>query len=466
VRSVTSPKGPADDFSQALERQVLVLFAMVIETLGWATASLLDQDLELADRLISNDSSMDRRCMEITEAIKSRIAEANLDPDELEELIGVLQMVPELERSADLAEHIAQRTKQELGAKMSPRCRGIIQAMSDAGIKMWQLSSRAFAERSRELTFDINEADDELDNLSAALLSEGAAGGVDPAVAAELALLARFYERLGDHAVNLARRSASLGPLRKPRPASMPAWQELARRLFGVLRRLSSKANSARRLGGIAEAPFEPVGSPQAASVLAAAARNARLAVEELQALVASAFEVAEVRQRVEAIAELEAEGDRLTRRFKELLEQKVVGQHLQAGVHALAEEIDDVVDDVFAAAELMMLIELSEPLPEIRQQVANLAEMASEMEALISVISSGAGARRRLERIVALEREADGVYRRCLARLFGGELEPLEVIKWKDVAAALEEAANRVEDVADAVEDLLVRSSGASRLP
>jgi phosphate transport system protein len=76
---------------------------------------------------------------------------------------------------------------------------------------MWYLAARAYAERSPELTFELNEADDEIDNLSADLLKAGIAGGADPAVAAEVALVARFYERLGDHAVNLARRCSAMG---------------------------------------------------------------------------------------------------------------------------------------------------------------------------------------------------------------------------------------------------------------
>jgi phosphate transport system protein len=204
-----------EQFRQQVDRSVLVLFAYVIESLGWATAAVLDQDVETADRVIDDDHKIDERCREVTGVIKNHLSQADVAPDELDDLITVLQMVPELERSADLAEHIAQRAKHNLGGKISPRSRGLIQSMCDAGIRIWQLSSRAYAERGQNITFDISDADDELDNLSANLLHEGAAGGVEPAVAAELALVARFYERLGDHAVNLARRSAAMAsPLR------------------------------------------------------------------------------------------------------------------------------------------------------------------------------------------------------------------------------------------------------------
>ena len=99
---------------------VLVLFATVIESLGWATAALLDQDVERADRVIADDRQVDLRCDELTGLIKGRLSDATVEPDELEDLIAILQMVPELERSADLAEHIAQRTRLGLGGTHQP----------------------------------------------------------------------------------------------------------------------------------------------------------------------------------------------------------------------------------------------------------------------------------------------------------------------------------------------------------
>ena len=122
-------RGPSDreQFRQRVDRAVLVLFASVIESLGWATAALLDQDVERAERVIADDRQIDNRSDELTGLITARLSQATVEPDELEDLIAILQMVPELERSADLAEHIAQRTHQGLGGSISPRSRGLIQ---------------------------------------------------------------------------------------------------------------------------------------------------------------------------------------------------------------------------------------------------------------------------------------------------------------------------------------------------
>ena len=99
-----------DEFRRRVDDAVLVLFALVAEGIGWATTALLDQDVELANQVIAGDRGIDERCEELARLVKERLSGTRLDPSELENLIAVLQIVPELERSADLAEHIAQRT--------------------------------------------------------------------------------------------------------------------------------------------------------------------------------------------------------------------------------------------------------------------------------------------------------------------------------------------------------------------
>jgi phosphate transport system protein len=114
-------------------------------------------------------------------------------------------VLPELERSADLAEHIAQRAAGNVGANMTPVSRGIVQRMSEVAIEMWRSATNAYANRSAE-GLDLHEADEELDILHERLTAEVAGGTMRPPVAAQVTLLARFYERLGDHSVNLTRR--------------------------------------------------------------------------------------------------------------------------------------------------------------------------------------------------------------------------------------------------------------------
>jgi uncharacterized protein Yka (UPF0111/DUF47 family) len=377
---------------------------------------------------------------------------AALSPEELENLVAVLQIVPELERSADLAEHIAQRAARSLGGILSPRSRGFIQKMSDVAVRMWQVAGTAYRQRSRDAHFGLKEADEELDELAAGLVSDGVVAGVDPAVAVELALIARFYERLGDHAVNLARRVDVMAAPRRlgapklalRRPSADPvAPTEKRGRFRGVLRSLSRF-----RLVPTDEGFFE---------LFQAAATNARDCADALRKLIADFNDLDE---QFEQIKGFERRGDQITVDLLRRLDASFVTPYDREDIHALTEAIDDVVDDMFSAASVIQLVHENEPLPELGELADILVAMADELAALMGCLRSREGARYRLERIEHLEREGDAVFRRGMSRLFSGEYEALEVIKWKDVIQTLEDSLNAIEDVSDVVEGVLVKNS------
>ncbi|MDE3204721.1 MAG: DUF47 family protein [Acidobacteriota bacterium] len=447
------------DFRRQTDRAMLVLYANVVESLGWATVALLDQDLEVAERVIEGDRKIDDQAGELTGLIKERLADVAVEPDELEELISVLQMVPELERSADLAEHIAQRARQDLGGAISPRARGIIQSMCDVGIRMWQLSTRAFAERSRDLSFDINEADDELDSLSVALLREGAAGGVEPAVAAELALIARFYERLGDHAVNLARRSSAIAA---PARLTSGRWAPGRRTSGRLFRRRPAReaAEAARGLGGRLVRGLGRLGAfPGDDRFLELFERLAANIDRCGAVLVELVNDPSNIDERCEETRGYERQGDQLTIEVLRRLDSALVTTHRREDIHALAEALDDVLDAMLASAAFMQAVRIDGVIPEVKQQAENLAAMAVELGCLIGCLRSRQGARRRLERIGELEHDGDVIHRRSMSRLFSGDYDALEVLKWKDIVASLEEAMNQIEEASDVVESILVKA-------
>jgi predicted phosphate transport protein (TIGR00153 family) len=440
-----------DEFRQRVDRTVLVLFATVIDTTNWATTALLDQDLGRADQIIAADRRVDDRVEELTSLIKERLAHHSVDSEELEDLVTILQMAPELERSADLAEHIAQRTRQGLGGNISPRSRGLIQLMCDACLGMWQLANQAYAEHSRDISLEIQEADDELDSLAGSLLVEGASEGADPAVAAELALVARFYERLGDHAVNLGKRMSELNAPRHLSPARAASTQSPS--TFGGESRMAS-----RRLRAILGRLLRlPLVSADAGffELFKSATSNVVDGAEALRKMLAG-FDSLD--HQYEEIRAFEHKGSQITADLLRRLDHSFVTPYDRGDIHLLTEEIDDVVDDIFSAAELVHLVPVKQQLPEAPETTEILTNMASELDSLIGCLKSREGARRRLERIETLEREGDALFRRGIARLFSGDYEPLEVLKWKDILQSIKNAANRIEDVSDVVESIMVK--------
>ncbi len=139
-----------ETLGEELERSIVQIFALVGEAITGATHALLAGDRELAKALMRADEAIDQLADEVTARSQEVLVQGWGTTQEREELLLVLRMVPDLERNGDLAEHVARRAARGLGGELSPRSRGL------------------------------------------------------------LALVARFYERFGDHAVNLARRLAAL----------------------------------------------------------------------------------------------------------------------------------------------------------------------------------------------------------------------------------------------------------------
>ena len=200
-----------DDALLQIDRMVLQLFAMVGENVAGATHALLSGDREAAKLLADRDDVVDTLYREIERQTLEQLTVGGIDaPAELRFLVTVIRMLPDLERNGDLAEHIARRAARGLGAELSARSRGLVERMGEVATNMWRVTADAYAERSSGAAEVVDDLDDEMDDLHVSLTAEVVAGSMTLPVAIELAMVARFYERFGDHAVNLARRAAVL----------------------------------------------------------------------------------------------------------------------------------------------------------------------------------------------------------------------------------------------------------------
>jgi phosphate transport system protein len=192
-----------------VDRRVTQLFALVSEALAQATHALLNGEPLTAQAVVDGDQAVDDLTSEVERLVWRQIDSGSADQLALRRLVAVLLILPELERSADLAEHIAQRAVVHLGTEMSPLSRGIVQRMTEVALEMWRTVADAYADRSAQ-GVALAEADEEMDILHDRLTGEVATEAMPTPVAAQVTLLARFYERLGDHAVNLGRRIDTL----------------------------------------------------------------------------------------------------------------------------------------------------------------------------------------------------------------------------------------------------------------
>lgn len=215
---MTNDPAPAAAFADAgvaelIDRQVIQLFALVGDGIAGATHALLAGDREAAKALVARDEEVDSLYRQIEELVQEHLGSAAAAPQRLRYLIAVLRVLPELERSGDLAEHVARRAARGIAVEMSARARGLVERMGEVASAMWRITADAYGNRVPDLAERLDELDDEMDELHATFTAELAGGSMSIPVVIEGVLVGRFYERLGDHAVNIARRL----PVRAPR---------------------------------------------------------------------------------------------------------------------------------------------------------------------------------------------------------------------------------------------------------
>ncbi len=191
---------------EAIEARIIELFAMIAEDLPEATKALLTGSNEIMQRLIERDQVITALYPE-TEALANReiLLQAPV-ADDLRFLLSVLRVLTEFELSHDLVIQIASRGNHFLSDDLSPRARGIVERMGSVAADMWRQAADCWYQRDRAAALAVAERDDEMDQLYSSLIAELASGGMALPVTMEMTLVARFYERLGDNAVTIARR--------------------------------------------------------------------------------------------------------------------------------------------------------------------------------------------------------------------------------------------------------------------
>jgi phosphate transport system protein len=191
---------------EGIEAKVIELFAMVAEDLPRATQALLSGSNDMLADLIEREQGINALYLEIEELVNRQILLQAPVASDLRFLLSVLRIVPELERSHDLVVQVASRANHILGEDLSPRTRGIVERMGNLASEMWRQAVDSWYQRDRSAATALETRDDEMDELHASLIGELASGRMTLPVTMEMTLVARFYERLGDHAVNIARR--------------------------------------------------------------------------------------------------------------------------------------------------------------------------------------------------------------------------------------------------------------------
>lgn len=214
VHSAGAKPGAVETLGLAkLDEEVLRIFTLVREALAGATEIFLATDRDAARALVARDQLIDALHRNLENAVLAELirpTQEEVDPDRQRRLLLILRILPELERSGDLAEHIASHAAQGLAKWLTPRALSLVSQMGAVGLEMWGTAAAAYANADPTAAELLRARDDEIDDLHVSLTAELAAGGISIPVAIEMGLVARYFERLGDHAVNVTRRLEQL----------------------------------------------------------------------------------------------------------------------------------------------------------------------------------------------------------------------------------------------------------------
>jgi len=204
-----------DQYQHQLDSVLASLVEMtgaVRTALDEATRSLLEGDATRAEAVIDGDLAIDSARERIEDESFDILARQSPVAGDLRVLVATLRMVTDLERMGDLAVHVARVARRRYPAKAVPSLLvPTIRAMAATADKMIAQAAEIIASRDVDAAAALEGTDDKMDSLRRsmfeALLSDEWAetvGRVEPAI--DIALLGRYYERIGDHAVSMARR--------------------------------------------------------------------------------------------------------------------------------------------------------------------------------------------------------------------------------------------------------------------
>ena len=169
---------------------------------------------------------------------------------------------------------------------------------------------------------------------------------------------------------------------------------------------------------------------------------------------------------RTQEIKEIEHEGDKLTHEMIERMNKTFITPIDREDIHELACRLDDILDLMDTATARMSLYKVKEPMPDavaLAQVLVRSTKTIRDAMPLLRTLSKRASVDALLKSCIEIhtqENEGDRIEQHALASLFENGLDPITVIKWKDIFQDLEAATDRCEDVANAIESIVLKNA------
>ena len=177
-----------------------------------AGKAFLDADQDAADTVEENEELVEDCYEQVEQLVMNQFIRQAPVAGELRFLLTVFRILPELSGAHERAAQLARRGVTGLAAELPKRVRRLIGQQIDAAVKMWRHVGEVYLSGSPEIADHTEAHDDELDELHASLSAELASADLRSPVVLDMGLVARTLERLGDHAVEIARQVEALSP--------------------------------------------------------------------------------------------------------------------------------------------------------------------------------------------------------------------------------------------------------------
>ena len=157
----------------------------------------------------------------------------------------------------------------------------------------------------------------------------------------------------------------------------------------------------------------------------------------------------------------IESRGDDLTRQIIQLLNTQYVTPFDREDIYELARAVDDIVDHIEHASDLLTLYRVEAPMEQAKAQCRVLVAAAESLARALSLLRTPVKAQEHLAVVKKHEDEGDRIVRDAIAALFEDDgVNPLAVIRWKDIFEALEEAIDACETASHVVGNIVVKNA------
>ncbi len=192
--------------------------------------------------------------------------------------------------------------------------------------------------------------------------------------------------------------------------------------------------------------------------------QHSKLSIEVCKELNVIASKPAELVQRVNRIKEIEHEADDVTHQCINALHRTFITPIDRGDILRLMKRLDDIIDEIDSAASRMMLYEMDDYRPEMKQLTLVLLKASTSIDGAIRNLRNLKKGHAAIEEccraVYDAENEGDQILRESLVRLFKEEKDAVLVIKWKEILERLEKATDRCEEVANIVQGIVIEAS------